>query len=135
MVTELGNKALGCSWATSYTTCLSSIRQNSKQDKYSDCSGFGVCMFVPPENQKETGYQQSQEGAAREERELISFSSVVRRPECRSLILLAASTCLLCVCQLLTGNAPWCRGNPLSESGVSQLDRPQLDSTGHWLWD
>lgn len=48
------------------------------------------------------------------------------------LLLSAASACQPCVRQLLTGNSLWCRGNPRSESGVSQLDRPQLDPSGHW---
>lgn len=34
------------------------------------------------------------------------------------------------MCQLLTGSSLWCWGSPRNESGVSQLDRTQLDPEG-----
>lgn len=54
----------------------------------------------------------------------------VTRPERRPLILSAASMCLS---YESNRKHTVVQGNPGSESGVSQLDKSQLDPAGQWL--
>lgn len=82
-------------------------------------------MRVLPENQVMAGWQQGLEETPRED-----FSTFPCGQTREPLFALLSCFCALAyVCQL-TGSSLWCWGSPRNESGVSQLDRPQLDPEG-----
>lgn len=89
---------------------------------------LGPCMCVLPENRVMAGWHQGLEEMPREDFSTFPCGQTLELA-CLPL-LFSAALCISPMCQLLTGSSLWCWGSSRSESGISQLDRPQLDPEG-----